>query len=200
MGHLQPVYPPMGCTQYVNPQNETKLILKENILSVTGDAFDVQIDPQDGQDPYPIFKVDPSFITSKKAFYDMQDNHLFDLRKEHFHLVHKTFKAVDPQGNKFFEVKSGIQLVGSKATATFTSTNGREETLVVKGNWRDSTADIVDVNRGVTVAQIHRKSKFQSFSTFAFDQNSYSLSVAPGVDYALMSALCVAFDEFHNDT
>lgn len=109
MGHLQPIYPPMGCTQYINPQNEVKLILKENILSVTGDAFDVQIDPQDGQNPYPVFKVDPSFITSKKAFYDMQGNHLFDLRKEHFHLVHKTFKAVDPQGNKFFEVKSGIQ-------------------------------------------------------------------------------------------
>lgn len=93
-----------------------------------------------------------------------------------------------------------VLVVGSKATATFTSAGGREETLTVKGNWRDSTADIVDASRGATVAQIRRKSKFQSFSTFAFDQNSYSLSVAPGVDYALMAALCVAFDEFHNDT
>lgn len=90
-------------------------------------------------------------------------------------------------------------VVGSKATATFTSAGGKEETLVVKGNWRDSTADIVDEARNVVVAQIHRKSMFKSFSTWAFDQNTYGLSVAPGVDFALMAALCIAFDELNNE-
>lgn len=69
----------------------------------------------------------------------------------------------------------------------------------MKGNWRDSTAEIVDDNNGVVVAQIHRKSMFKSFSTFVFDQNTYGLSVAPGVDYALMAALCIAFDELNNE-
>ncbi|ROV96159.1 hypothetical protein VSDG_05062 [Cytospora chrysosperma] len=199
MTHLTPINPPIGCTQFINTQQQVKLVLKEKVLSITGDAFDIILDPQNGQNPYPIFKVDPSLLTSRKSFYDMQGNHLFDLKKEHFHLVHSYFKAVDPNGKKFFEVKSGFQLIGSKATATFTSSHGKEETLVVKGNWRDSTAEIIDETRGVVVAQIHRKSMFSSFSTFAFDQNTYGLTVAPGVDFALMAALCISFDELNNE-
>ena len=92
-------------------------------------------------------------------------------------------------------------VVGSKATATFTSAaGGKEETLVMKGNWRDSTADIVDETRNAVVARISRKSTFKSFTTFATGQNQYGLTVAPGVDYALMAALCVCFDEFNNES
>lgn len=100
--------PPIGCTQFINPNQETKLIIKEKVMSITGDAFDIKIDPQNGQPPQPIFKVDPSWITSRKSFHDMNGNHLFDVKKEHFHLVHKYFKAVDPNGTKFFEIKSGF--------------------------------------------------------------------------------------------
>lgn len=109
MPHLAPVNPPIGCTQFIDPQRQVKLILKEKVISLTGDTFDIIIDPQNGQKPHPIFKVDPSILTSKKSFYDMQSNRLFDLKKEHFHPVHKYFKAVDPKGKKFFEVKSGFQ-------------------------------------------------------------------------------------------
>lgn len=109
MTHLTPINPPIGCTQFINTQQQVKLVLKEKVLSITGDAFDIILDPQNGQNPYPIFKVDPSLLTSRKSFYDMQGNHLFDLKKEHFHLVHSYFKAVDPNGKKFFEVKSGFQ-------------------------------------------------------------------------------------------
>lgn len=108
MNQLQPFNPPIGCTQYVNPNQETRLILKEKVMSITGDAFDIKLDPQNGQPPQPVFKVDPSWITTKKAFYDMAGNHLFDMKKEWMHLVHRTFKIVDPQGVKFFEVKSGF--------------------------------------------------------------------------------------------
>ncbi|KAG8162343.1 hypothetical protein KVR01_008108 [Diaporthe batatas] len=200
MSQLQPFNPPIGCTQYVNPNQETRLILKEKVMSITGDAFDIKLDPQNGQPPQPVFKVDPSWITTKKAFYDMAGNHLFDMKKEWMHLVHRTFKIVDPQGVKFFEVKSGLTFVGSKATATFTSAGGKEETLVMKGNWRDATADIIDETRGAVAARIARKSAFKSFTTFMTGQNEYSLTVAPGVDFALMAALCVCFDEFNNDS
>lgn len=91
-------------------------------------------------------------------------------------------------------------VVGSKATATFTSAaGGKEETLTMKGNWRDSTADILDETRNVVVARITRKSMFKSFTTFATGQNEYGLTVAPGVDFALMAALCVCFDELNNE-
>jgi uncharacterized protein YxjI len=92
-------------------------------------------------------------------------------------------------------------VIGSKATASFTSKGGQEETLVMKGNWRDKTADIVDENRGgAVVARIARKSAFKSLRTFLTNQNEYGLIVAPGVDFALMAALCVCFDEFNNES
>lgn len=105
---LHPVNPPIGTTEFINPRQETRLILKEKVRSVTGDAFDIKIDPGNGQPPQPIFKVDPSWITTKKSFYDMNGKHLFDVKKEWMHFIHRTFKAVDPQGTKFFQVKSGF--------------------------------------------------------------------------------------------
>lgn len=78
-------------------------------MSITGDAFDIKIDPGNGQEPQPIFKVDPSWITSKKSFFDMQGNHQFDLKKEYFHLVHEYMKLVDAEGNKFCEVKKNVK-------------------------------------------------------------------------------------------
>jgi hypothetical protein len=39
-------------------------------------------------------------------------------------------------------------VVGSKATATFTSQGGKQEVLVMHGNWLDTTADIVDESMG----------------------------------------------------
>jgi alkaline phosphatase D len=109
MSQLQPVNPPVGVTQFINPHQETRLILKEKVMSITGDAFDIKIDPQNGeQPPQPMFKVDPSWITTKKSFHDANGNHLFDIKKDWSHLIHRTFKVVDPQGNKFLEVKNSF--------------------------------------------------------------------------------------------
>lgn len=108
MSQLQPINPPIGCTEFIDHNRETKLIIKEKVMSITGDAFDIKLDPQNGQPPRPVFKVDPSLITSRKSFHDVNGKHLFDVKKEHFHLVHRYFKAVDPSGTKFFEIKSGF--------------------------------------------------------------------------------------------
>lgn len=116
---LHPVNPPIGTTEFINPRQETRLILKEKVRSVTGDAFDIKIDPGNGQPPQPIFKVDPSWITTKKSFYDMNGKHLFDVKKEWFHMIHRTFKAVDPQGTKFFQVKSGFACESKRCIAFF---------------------------------------------------------------------------------
>jgi hypothetical protein len=41
-------------------------------------------------------------------------------------------------------------VMGSKATATFTSQSGKQESLTMRGNWLDTTADIVDEAMGGT--------------------------------------------------
>ena len=44
-------------------------------------------------------------------------------------------------------------VIGSEATLTLTSRNGRTDTLRMSGNWRDSRAAIVHVESGATVAR-----------------------------------------------
>ncbi|KAG5980577.1 hypothetical protein E4U54_006765 [Claviceps lovelessii] len=65
------------------------------------------------------------------------------------------------------------------------------------GNWRDTSADIQCERTGATVARIDRK-LFNARELLG-NQQTYALVVAPGVDMALMVALCVALDEKNNE-
>lgn len=81
---------------------EKSLVLKEKILSLSGDSFDIKL-----ENGMPLLKVDgawPSF-SGKKKVEDMSGNHLFDLRKEHMHL-HTTYKMEDPDGKMICEVRN----------------------------------------------------------------------------------------------
>ncbi|KAJ4387343.1 hypothetical protein N0V93_007934 [Gnomoniopsis smithogilvyi] len=201
MDFLPRIQPPVGHhSQFINLQQPVNLILKEKVLSLTGDAFDIKVDPGNGQAPFPICKVDPSLLTSKKSFYDMQGTQLFELRKEHFHLVHEYMKLVDANGQKFGEFKKNFKVgFGSKFTITLTSPSGATQVLVMEGNWRDSVAEIKLEGTGSVCARIHRKSMLKSLSTFLFDQNSYMVTVAPGVDQVVVAAMCIVFDEWENE-
>lgn len=88
---------------------------------------------------------------------------------------------------------------GSKFTITFSPPGGPEQVLVMEGNWRDSVAEIKHEGTGQVCAQVHRKSMFKSFSSFVFDQQTYGVTIAPGVDSAAIAAVCIVFDEWEND-
>jgi uncharacterized protein YxjI len=179
--------------QFIAQQTET-LALKEKVLSLSGDSFDVKL--ANGQ---PIFQIKSKLMSfrGRKSVFDTAGNHLFDIVKEHLH-IHTTFAAEDPNGKKLLEVKSSFSLVGSKTIATFTSPRtGSTETLKMKGNWLDTKVDIVNEATGVVVARVDRK-LWRGREVF-FDQQTYAVMVAPGVDLALIAALCVCFDEKNNE-
>lgn len=67
----------------------------------------------------------------------------------------------------------------------------------MKGNWLDMAANIVDEETGAVVACIDRK--LLSGSDILFGQQTYAVVVAPGVDMALMAALCICLDEKNNE-
>ena len=67
----------------------------------------------------------------------------------------------------------------------------------MKGNWLDMYADIVDTSNGMTVARIDRK--FLTGREILFGQQTYAVTVAPGVDMALIVALCICLDEKNNE-
>ncbi|KAB8235717.1 tubby C-terminal-like domain-containing protein [Aspergillus alliaceus] len=191
---LSPVPKPIAIfPQFIAQQTET-LALKEKVLSLTGDSFTIKL--VNGQ---PLLRVEGKVmsISGRKSVYDMAGTHLFNIVKEHFHL-HTTFAAQEPAGKKFLEVKSSFKLFGSKATATFTSpSTGNTESLAMRGNWLDSAAEIVDEATGSVVARIDRK-LFRG-RDIIFDQQSYAVSVAPGIDMALIAAMCICFDEKNNE-
>jgi uncharacterized protein YxjI len=86
---------------FVARQTET-IILKEKVLSLSGDSFDIKL-----ANGTPLIKVEGKLmsISGRKSVMDMAGNRLFDICKEHFH-IHSTYACEDPNGQKFFEVKS----------------------------------------------------------------------------------------------
>ncbi|CAK7216512.1 hypothetical protein SCUCBS95973_002823 [Sporothrix curviconia] len=186
---LQPLPAQIGIfPQYIARQPET-LVLKEKILSLSGDSFDVLL--ANGQ---PLLKVKGKVFTlgSRKSVFDMSGTHLFDIYREVMH-IHTTYVLEDPQGNKFFEMRNNIQLFGSTAVAKFTThTTGKQEALVMKGNFLDVRGDITD-DAGHVVACIDRK--LLNARQLLFDQDSYAVVVAPGMDLAVVAAMCICLDD-----
>jgi uncharacterized protein YxjI len=101
---LSPVPKPLALfDRFIAQQTET-MALKEKVLSISGDSFDVKL--ANGQ---PIFQIKAKHmsLSGRKSVFDMAGNHLFDIVKEHLH-IHTTFAAVDPHGKKLLEVKSSF--------------------------------------------------------------------------------------------
>ena len=85
--------------------NGSTIVLKEHVLSLTGDSFSIKT-----ADGTPILQVEGKMmsISGRKKVTDMAGNHLFDIIKEHFH-IHTTFAIEDPQGQKLMEVKNSFK-------------------------------------------------------------------------------------------
>ena len=67
----------------------------------------------------------------------------------------------------------------------------------MKCNFLDTSAEIVDENTGATVARIDRK--LFNLSEAFLGLQTYHLTVAPGVDMALLVAMCICLDEKNNE-
>jgi len=186
---LAPAPQPIGIfAEFIASQTET-LVLKEHVMSLSGDSFSIK--NTEGQAKFQV-KGDVLSLSGRKHVTDMSGKPLFDIRKEHL-TIHSTYYCEDPQGQKIFEVKSGFAVFASKATATFTSANGKAEKLLMKGNWLSTSADIIDESTGMPIARIERK--LLSGKDILFGQQTYNLIVAQNVDMALMVAMCIALDE-----
>jgi uncharacterized protein YxjI len=95
-------YPtPIGIFPQFFAQQSESLVLKEKVLSLSGDSFDIKT-----ISGVPIFKVkgETLSLSGRKHLSDMNGNVLFTIRKKLIAL-HATFYAEDPKGNVIFEVK-----------------------------------------------------------------------------------------------
>lgn len=89
--------------QFVSQQPQT-IVLKEKVLSVSGDSFDIKLD--NGQ---PLLKVKGAWVSlsGRKKVEDASGKHLFDIVKELMH-IHTTYAFEDTHGKKVCEVKNNI--------------------------------------------------------------------------------------------
>lgn len=72
--------------------------------------------------------------------------------------------------------------------------------LALRGNWRDSVADVVLESTGQVCMHVQRKSTLKSLSAAVFGKQTYRVTVAPGMDLAAAAAMCVVFDEWQNES
>lgn len=66
----------------------------------------------------------------------------------------------------------------------------------MKGNFLDTRGDITD-DTGRVVARIDRK--LLNARQLLFDQDSYAVVVAPGMDMAIVAAMCICLDNKNNE-
>ncbi|KXJ89346.1 tubby C-terminal-like domain-containing protein [Microdochium bolleyi] len=197
MAQMQPYPTPLGFFKQFHAQAPgVTLEVKEKSWSLSGDSFDITMVQPDGQ-RVPIFRVqgEAMSLSGRKHVYDMQGNHLFDLRKEHIAL-HTTYYAEDGAGNKFLHVVSKFSIGSSKAIGKFTNASGKEERLLMKGDFFSRSANITDEATGIPVASIARQFGGNNLGReLLAGKQTYLVSIAPNVDMALVVAMCIALDE-----
>ncbi|KAG9232249.1 tubby C-terminal-like domain-containing protein [Amylocarpus encephaloides] len=189
---LAPVNPPLGVFPAYYAPNQTTLVMKEKVWSLSGDAF--HIVDEHGREVVQC-RGQTFSLSDRKEFADASGKPLFSLRNKLLS-IHKSFYGETADGTQLFAVKGKFSIGTSKMIATFTNASDQAPIeLLVKGDWLDRSATITMGN--VVVAQISR-SYFNMREIFG-GQQTYYVICAPGVDLALMAAICVCLDEKENE-
>lgn len=68
---------------------------------------------------------------------------------------------------------------------------------MMKGNFFDTYADITNVQTGQPVARVDRQ--LLNARELFTNQQTYVVTVAQGVDLALITAMCICLDEKRNE-
>ncbi|WVW80493.1 hypothetical protein I302_102477 [Kwoniella bestiolae CBS 10118] len=189
---LHPVNPPLGLHPNFFAKQPTTLVLKEKVFSWSGDDFSVK-----DTNGFTVVKCHGQAISfrDRKVINDPNGNFLFGLRNKLL-TIHKTFIGETQDERELFRIRKRMSF-GSKMEATFTNpSTGQPITLLLKGDFWGGSADI-SIENGPVVAQISRQ-VFNMREVFT-DQQTYFVTVAPGVDLALIAAICICFDEAKNE-
>ncbi|CDZ96510.1 Tubby C-terminal-like domain [Phaffia rhodozyma] len=186
---LTPFNPPLGIhTSYCAPHPVT-LVLKEKAFSFSGDDFNIK-DAANGMDVVRCQGQALSF-RDKKVITDTSNRVLFTIKNKLLSVL-STYTGEDPSGRLLFTVKSKFSIGGAKMTAHFiNASNGRAIELELRGSfWEGSAAITLD---GRPVAQISRQ--FLTSREIFTSKQTYYVTVAPGVDLALIAAIAICLDE-----
>ncbi|TXT09619.1 uncharacterized protein COLE_03553 [Cutaneotrichosporon oleaginosum] len=189
---LAPIHPPVAVFPAFISHGPVTLVLREQIFSLTGDDFSVK----DAATGHTIVRCKGKIISfrERKNVTDAAGHLLFSMRDKLIALM-STFVAEDANGHEVFRVK--LMVVGTKMTATFrNAVTGQNCELSIRGDMF-GLGTTITLNGNIPVAQISRK--LLHLREWIADKQTYYVTVAPGVDLALIAAICIAFDEVKNE-
>ena len=160
-------------------------------LMLTGKVIgqDYTITTSSGQ---ALFRVEFKYfsLSHQRFVSDMQGRPLFTIRKETFNFGPAIYylHAPDNEAQRLCEIHFKITFAGTKAVASFVNpATGRKEELEMEKQAFSRRLQIVHLATGTMVAEI----KEAIFSA----RDRFEAVVSPGVDMALVSALCMVFHD-----
>ncbi|CAE6442609.1 unnamed protein product [Rhizoctonia solani] len=192
---LVPQNPPLGVMPAYAQNHELTLKLREKRMSLSGDSFEIT-DPQ-GR---PYFKMEGNALSirNKKTLKQADGRPIFNIQNKlltihHQYLVYNANESTESE--PLFLIKSHFSVTGAKIDVTFkNAADGREVVFDLRGSFFDRSAEITQVDTLGDLVHADRET-----GELLFDQQTYYLTVAPGVDAAMMVALCVCMDEKQNE-
>lgn len=202
-GPLLPSPVPIGLNQEFILPHPVALLLKERVMSLSGDSFHVHTLPEGPANTSligpPLFQIQGDALTmsARKHFLTVAGQPIYDVRRKFFSLPAKFYGENVVTGEKPWRLEGKFSLSSSKSICTFNGIDGSEHDLLMKGNFFDSKATITDEATGAVVARIIRNR--WNARDLIFGQQTYVVEVAPNVDCCLIAAMCVSLDERRNE-
>ena len=173
---------------------ELTLIMRENFFSFTGGDFTIK-----DLSGVTFFKIDASALSlkQKKTLRDAYDQPVANFRHRVFDLFSRNYDifAGSDESSPLFTIEVKFTFGSVKMVARIRNMlTGQIHEIVMKGNFTSLNVGIFNGHPkegGVAIAKIHKP-------MFCL-QDEFHLTIAPGVDAALIVFLCLALDEFRTE-
>ncbi|KAI1169411.1 DUF567-domain-containing protein [Nemania serpens] len=189
---MQPYSTQLGLFPQFFARRQESLVVEENALSPSGGDFVIK--NSDGDSLFQVTGHKSRFSSHRTHVSDMKRNLLFAIGKKKFG---SGFYAEGADGKSILDIKDD----SSETTCRFKSHLGRQEALVNRATHPHARAEILDQTTGQLVAIVNRSSLVGLVPT-PIGRRTYTVMVAPGVDMALIVAVCLcrrhAFQKFQN--
>lgn len=138
-------------------------------------------------------------MSGKKTLHDYKGKALFEFCRTGFGLK-KSYEGYQcGNSSKTLFTVEKVGYMNPKLNIVFKNVagDGRLEKWTLRGRWLGGSSQIT-TDSGFVVASISRD--YANAGQILFNVQTYDVTVAPGVDVALISALCVCFDEAYHES
>ncbi|KAL2174130.1 tubby C-terminal-like domain-containing protein [Thermothelomyces heterothallicus CBS 202.75] len=135
-------------------------------------------------------------MRGRMKVYDGNNNLLFDIIQKPFRM-RPTFSIRGQDKGEIMRVKFGAMSISRTAHAKFTTAEGQPVKFTMKSSLVGGmSADIVQEPSKRPVAHVKRKmiGSGKTLLRTALGQDTYHVTVQPGVDAALIVAMCICWD------